>query len=472
MKKILSLLLAVALIAVLVVPVSADEGNKGSWTDLLEFASVQPDGSNAVKVSGTEGAFEILVNPQRRISKVDLLFSYGHGSLPSYIGVSYGGALTKLTVVDLGNNLARAYGNITYAFYPTLSFTVRKSSSSDSYYDLLSCKVASISSIDSKANGTLKRSYNDPSPLTLPNSFAVAAESEGSGYAYKLIPVAITDWRKYDYVTLYGSISTMALNSFRASIGNKGLPYEITYMESIPTGTDTYGTVDWRYHSYTETNYYTAPENPDEGSSEDGYGGGDTANTSTVVYGGSVLFTITIDLTGVDRTLSGDLQCYFTCIASPALGYAFNVQDASGSVLTADTEKVSWWNRFSSFMTDLFGAKEDSGALDDLGSSSDSISQNTSQISDFEHSQQAVLDNNFAQIQGAISFTNFAAALVFVQKYTNMTFNGISQYAIVFTLPLFLGLFFYLCSRIPGITRWKTPPPRSPSPKSKGGGKT
>ena len=139
----------------------------------------------------------------------------------------------------------------------------------------------------------------------------------------------------------------------------------------------------------------------------------------------------------------------------------------TGSVNTADTSDVTWWNRFTTFMTDLFGG-DDPGVLDDLGDSSNSISSNTDQIHGFEQSQQAVLDNNFNQIQTAVTFTNFAAALVFVQKYANMTFSGISGYAIVFTLPLFLGLFFYLCSRIPGITRWKTPPPRS---KPKGGGK-
>ena len=203
MKRCLSLLLAVALIVVLAVPVSADEGNKGSWTDLLEFASVQPDGSNLFKISGTEGTFDILVNPQRRISKVDLLFSYGNGALPSYIGVSYGGSLTKLTVVDLGNNLARAYGNITYAFYPTLSFTVRKSGTADAYYDLLSCKVASISAIDGKASGTLRRSFSDPNPLTLPNNFMVDPASEISGYESKLIPVIITVYadRSFSFIT-------------------------------------------------------------------------------------------------------------------------------------------------------------------------------------------------------------------------------------------------------------------------------
>ena len=472
MKWCLSLLLVVALIAVLVVPVSAYEGDLGGWTDLLEFTSVNPDGSNLVVISGTEDTFEIMVDPQRRVAKVDMLFSYGSGSLPSYIGVEYAGELYPLTVVDLGNNLARAYGNIMYAFYGSLPFTVRKSGTGKAYYDLLSCRITTVSVVDSKANGKLYRSFSDPSPLTLPNNFSVAGDGESQTYEYKLIPVVISDWQKYDKITLFGSITSMALNSFRASIGSKGLPYEITYMESIPTGEDTYGTILYEYVSTTETNYYGTSGTPDEFSKEEGTGVGDSNLTTVVHYNGAILYTVTIDLTGVDRSIQKNLYCYFTCIADPAVGYAFNVQDASGSVITADTTTVSWWNRFTSFMMDLFGAREDSGALDDLGSSSDSISQNTSQISDFEHSQQAVLDNNFAQIQGAISFTNFAAALVFVQKYTNMTFNGISMYAIVFTLPLFLGLFFYLCSRIPGITRWKTPPPRSPSPKSKGGGKT
>lgn len=141
--------------------------------------------------------------------------------------------------------------------------------------------------------------------------------------------------------------------------------------------------------------------------------------------------------------------------------------NVTGSLEIADVTEVSWWQKFTTFMNGLFGG-DDQGALDDLGDSSNSISSNTDQIHGFEQSQQAVLDNNFAQIQTAVTFTNFAAALVFVQKYANMTFSGISGYAIVFTLPLFLGLFFYLCSRIPGITRWKTPPPRS---KPKGGGK-
>lgn len=388
MKKIMSLLLVVALISAMTVPVSADEGALGGWTDLLEFTSVNPDGSNLVKISGTEGTFEIMVDPQRRVAKVDLLISYGNGALPTYIGVDYAGSLSKLTVVDLGNNIARAYGNITYAFYASLPITIRKSGTDAAYYDILSCKISTLKVVDSQAHGTLKRNFSDSSPLTLPANFQVSGNGATDTYEYKLIPVTITDWRKYDYVTLYGSISTMALNSFRASIGNKGLPYEITYMESIPTGSDGHTDDYYSYNSHTLTKYYDYESEiiSDEANSyTDGTVVGSQLTYSTVVYGGAVLYTVTIDLTGVDRTLSGDLDCFFTCIASPGLGYAFNVQNASGAVLTADTTSVSWWNRFTSFMTDLFG-----GDTTEAEQFENEMQQNNNALSDANDQMDAV----------------------------------------------------------------------------------
>lgn len=473
MKRCLSLFLAVALIAVLVVPVSADEGNEGGWIDLLESSSVQSNGENWFTVAGTSGTFTVPVSTETILRNVDILVWHPNADQMSSASCTNNGSTTNLTVVYLGNNISRIYGKVPNKFYEKLEITVKKSTSTTSTFQLLSCRVTPLQVTSFSVDADLRRYWSDPAPIKCPGNFTVdGTGSYGDATTNQLIRIDVNDWQKYDKITIYGSFNQMAVTSVRASIGNLGLPYEITYMQSVPTGTDAIGQSSYEYHSWTETNYYTAPDNPDEGSSEDGYGSGESTEFSTITFGGNVLYTITIDVTGIDRTQNTPLVCVFTNLQNPAYGYSVNVQNISGAITLADTSSVSWWNRFTSFMTDLFGAKDDSSALDDLGSSSNSISQNTSQISDFEHSQQAVLDNNFAQIQGAISFTNFAAALVFVQKYTNMTFNGISKYAIVFTLPLFLGLFFYLCSRIPGITRWKTPPPRSPSPKSKGGGKT
>lgn len=457
MKRVLSLLLVVGLIAVLAVPVSAVEGSAGGWIELLETSSVQANGLNRFTVSGTSGSFSVPVDPEARLGKIDMLISYSGGILTS-VNVNYAGSTTPLTIVDLGNNICRVFGDIAFAFYADVNFTVQKSTTGTGYYQILSCKASTLKVIDYVADAYLARHFGDPSPLKCPANFSVPYNyDEPNMNSSTLIPVTVKDWRKYDSVTLFGSLGSVALNSFRASVGNKGLPFEITYTVSNSTGSSSTN------YEWSELKHYTYDGDSYKGSTE----GQIFTNTE---YSTSLLYTITIDLSGVDRTLSGDLACFFTLSTNAYYGYSVNVQAVSGSVTIADTSSVSWWNRFTGFMNGLFGGK-DPGALDDLGDSSNSISSNTDQIHGFEQSQQAVLDNNFAQIQGAISFTNFAAALVFVQKYTNMTFNGISKYAIVFTLPLFLGLFFYLCSRIPGITRWKTPPPRSPSPKSKGGGK-
>lgn len=47
----------------------------------------------------------------------------------------------------------------------------------------------------------------------------------------------------------------------------------------------------------------------------------------------------------------------------------------------------------------------------------------------------------------------FDKSLAFVQRYTTFISEGIEDYLIVFTLPIFIGIFLYVCSRAPGITR-------------------
>lgn len=59
-------------------------------------------------------------------------------------------------------------------------------------------------------------------------------------------------------------------------------------------------------------------------------------------------------------------------------------------------------------------------------------------------------DTGHTVSSGIVSFGN---ALAFVQTYATNIANGIDDYLIVFTLPIFVGIFLYICSRAPGITR-------------------
>lgn len=384
MRKLSLFLCFVMLLALLPVTALA-AGNKGGWMELLEVTSVNPDGTNGIAVDSTSKEFILPLPTEMRLCKIDMVLTHASSASLTSAKVTFGNSTSSLSVIKVDSYTTRLYGNIPAGYYQSIHIILSKSNSTYYKYNIVSCKVSSLSTSDVPATGTLKRSFSDTRPLTLPNNFSVASDGSTNSYEYKLIPVTITDWRKFDYVTLYGSISSMALSSFRATIGNKGLPYEISYMEAVPTGSESAGGLSYKYISWAETNYYTAPENPDEGTREEGTAAGDTWENSTVCYGGSILYTITIDLTGVDRTISGNLDCFFTCIANPGIGYAFNVQNASGCIVTADTSSVSWWSRFTTFMTDLFGG--DTSQADEFA---DEMEQTNQELQDANEQLESV----------------------------------------------------------------------------------
>ena len=441
MKRILSFVLGAALVILLAVPVSAADDNAG-WVEVLEHTSVLPNGSNVMSFSVSPGSFVITLPSRMRVAKVDLLFSYPDGAAPSEIQIKAGAYTTSLTLAHIDATTTRAYGTIPEGVYESLVLRVYKNNSQFTEYQLLSFRVSPVASTEMNATGSARLSgqYYD-----IPFALTYASETGTNAYQEFQFPITVTDWQKFDSITVSGSVGYMALNSIRCTIGGLGLPYEMSYAVSNSTGaiSENLGWNEMKYYSYDES-----------------YKG--TSESSSFIYPdyhGKVLFTVTIDLSMVDRTSSENLVVYFTCLANEVYGYSVQILRLTGTVNVADTSNVSWWAKFTSFMNKLFGIQQ-SNELNELGGTSDSISQGAADIHDFEQSQQTVLDSNFSSIQSAVTFTSFNTALVFVQRYANMAFDVVSPYAIVFTLPLFLGLFFYLCSRIPGATRWKSKPPK------------
>lgn len=442
MKRILSFFLGAALIVTLAVPVSA--ANDSGWIELLEFSSVQPNGENTFTIAGTSGSVSIPVQGEKRLRKLDMLLWNPSGQRPSSASVTMNGSTTNLEVFAIGSNMCRIVGYVPNDWYEVVKVNFKKSTSTTQTYEVLSCKVTPVgvqefvcdASVDIANTGTFGI-----------NEYINVGSNGLTEAAYTQIRIDVRDWYKYDTLTIWGSCQTLGITAIRASLDTLGLPFTVSYFQALPTGETSEYNYDYRYNE----NY----------SGGGGYGNGYGDVSTAIEYGAKTLFCITIDLNGVDRSLTTSLLLvYITGTYYGLYGYSFNCQYVNGSVTTADTSSLSWWNRFTVFMEDLFGSDSSSDALDELGGTSDSISQSASDIHNFEQSQQAVLDDNFAAIQNTITFTNFAAALVFVQKYANLTVSGISKYMVVFTLPLFLGLFFFLCSRVPGITRWKPRPPQ------------
>lgn len=115
---------------------------------------------------------------------------------------------------------------------------------------------------------------------------------------------------------------------------------------------------------------------------------------------------------------------------------------------------VSWMQRISALLSGLQSSIDET-APQDVQDAQQSVDDKIDSMSDFEQGQYDSIDNGVSDIQTFVvgDVGKFSKSLAFVQKYTGRIANGIQDYLIVFTLPIFIGIFLYLCSRTPGAIR-------------------
>lgn len=433
MKKLYSFVLIFALIIVLAVPVSAADDS--AWVELLEFTSVNDSGQYIFSFTNS-GTMNFTLPQQMRLRRVDILISTPANEHPSAVTVTANSQTFSLTVNKISSELIRVSGYVPNTLYTTLSIQFTKSISTRSYYQVLSCKVSGIGMQEYQASADVAIE-NVIYPTGTHIDLVGQTPDLHAALSYTT-RINVYDWEKFDQITVWGSVKWGSIDSVRATLGTAGLAMETNFFQFNDAG------------SWTEIILEHRP-------AADAYLG----DTMSTPFYGDYLYCITIDLANVDRTSTEPIYIYMTGHYDSMYGATFNCQYVNGSVYVADTSSMTWYQRFTNFLSDLFGEGKGEESVDALDDSSASISQGTSDIESFEQQQQSTLNSGFSFIQAGISFTSFSTALLFVQKYANMAFSGISKYALVFTLPLFLGLFFYLCSRIPGVTRWK-PRPRQP----------
>lgn len=336
MKKVITVLVVLTLLFSLSLPVSA--AGVSDWIELLETSTVNDSGSNLYILQGSSGYFNVKTPMYMRVTKVDVIVSHASGQSPKFLKVKYSGGYYTLTRTALDAYTTRFYGdNIPDAMYADLMFEIAQNGSGNAYYQILSCKVSSLNNSTYSASsrceiGTL--SY------TVPFNIEQAGRSDGSNvYDHFQFNIVVTDWKKFDKVVISGSISTMALNGIRATIGGLGLPYTISYAVSNSGGGS------GSEYTWNEIKYY---------SYDDSYkGSSETDSFYQADYLGKVLFTITIDLAGVDRTMPGDLYVYFTCLKSDYYGYGLQFLQTVGTISVADTTNANWWTWGKGIMYNL-----------------------------------------------------------------------------------------------------------------------
>lgn len=184
------------------------------------------------------------------------------------------------------------------------------------------------------------------------------------------------------------------------------------------------------------------------------------------------LISLQLDASDVER-LSGDIIVEFigTVNVGSTWFRCFEINAFVNS--SAPSPEVSWlgriWNSIENWgqniVDAILGSKDnapDTSAGDDL------VNQGQ-QIQDFEHQHQEVINGNTGAITDSLDITGFVPALSLISSYVGNTFDILGPYQQVILVPISIGLFMFICSRVPGnsVGRVSRVSTRSIDPKSK-----
>ena len=313
--------------------ISAHAAEQSAWVELLETATVNDSGRNWFNYSST-ATVSVPAPYSMRLTKIDLLITYPENTAPTKVEVFYNGTYYQLEMRRIDSYTSRVFGSIQQNFYSDVRIRFSRSSSASSYLEILSCRVSQIVNQEVQAQAQVligNTFYATGTHIDVPGSDDPDYSNINSEAT---IRIDVQDWMKFDELTVWGSASSLALGSVRVNVGTLGVPFTVSYLSANQDS-------EW---SEWVTDY-----------------GGDTgAILTTPQYFGKYLYCITIDLSSLDRTYnyggsSYPMYVYLTGTFPFDRGYTFNCQYVNGSIFLPDKTEVAWWNRFTAFMSDLFG---------------------------------------------------------------------------------------------------------------------
>lgn len=202
-------------------------------------------------------------------------------------------------------------------------------------------------------------------------------------------------------------------------------------------------------------------------------------------------YVVTVDVSGY-KLDSLDIVCDFSIFGikkGDTTSYSFGFELLSSCVgLNPDsgspfrafipwlnnrfTDVKSWFNslgstistQFSSLKTSLSGwfssleskiqAVVNPPKSQEQQDAQDNVDQQVSDMEQFEQSQFGEIQNGTSQLQTDVSagVNSFVPALAFIGKYVSAVGAGIQDYIVVFMMPIYLGIFFFICNRASGVT--------------------
>lgn len=508
MKKLTRFIaLILALVTLFSFPGSAEEYDS-HWISFLDYDTANDNG-NYLNFTGS-GSFTYTLPFTVSARSFQGIFQ-SSGAAPTSVYITRKGSTSTYpcTLLSLGNSVYRFYLTSTSSAINGNEFTlhIETGGSSNTVATLLAFEYTEIRSIQFLETGTLSVSgggldYDFNKTMSSTNSAVTCSFPTGldANWAFTS-QFYCSDWRNYDYIDFYISGFIRGLDSLTAQCNGIYLPCFVT---SIPVSD---GITDSSYFKVVvrvdlreiQRNSTYTPIIHLRGSINNST---TTSTQSSWLQLDSVMGIVEFDpadpLLFYFRELEAtfaqrqdayheDLMEWNNSFQSSLLElieqhdtYMYNrfsnlilqlddistqIQNKITTLQTTLVNKltsfqnsmVTWFTTVSGQLDKLIGGTSEG---DELSQGAADLEEQVGEIQDYEESQQEILDNSMPEIQEAVAIGSFASALAFVQRYINMAWIGIEGFSIIYTLPIFIGLFFFICGRLPGVTRWSSRPPK------------
>lgn len=240
-KRYISLLLFLALLpACLAVPVMAEETTEDYFFDLLDYTS--PDGSGRNTVNILDDTLVGFSLPSRMpLRNIDIII-YSPAVISS-VTAYINGASSVLSVLSLGDNVYRIYGEFgeNWTTFINLDFDFSGYSSSysvfysfrlsSSVYDTYSTPVYGVGTALGQTSQSLSVSYPD-GPTYDSWSYSSFDDYTYAGvHGQFSMQFVFSDWRKYDFLDLQLAFICDSITSVSAYLGNDVLPLSVNHID-------------------------------------------------------------------------------------------------------------------------------------------------------------------------------------------------------------------------------------------------
>lgn len=458
-RTIRSFSVVLALVMLISAPASADEvSNLGNWINLLDYDTANSSGSNTVSLSS--GTTEVVYTYPSLITPgyIDAVVWCDHSFTVKNNGSQ------DLTVLYIGNNLYRVYGACPSG-YSLSRFRLIVTVSSASTFEVKSFRICIVQGASHVAEkGTMRVTGGNLSSTYLATQSSTTSALKctfphGSSYSsdmYFAAQIYLNDWRKYDYLDFYLYLYVDALESVTCMMGDAMVPLAVQYIDSVDSGNASISVVarvdlTGLARSSSSTPILTIRALVDNTSTSSIFDGHYIVLQSVSGY---------VCPEGLDVTVSWIQKLI------EKLGYWFSLVqgriDIIGSQLVENLNTIT-----NSIKTEVKNITDrldtlinGNGEESELIEGAENISDQVSDIGSYEQEQQEVLDQALPEITQAVSVSSFSASLAFVQRYLNLGWLALGDFTIIYTLPIFIGLFFFICGRLPGATRALYRPPK------------